>query len=33
LGSDFATRIDRFIDRRNIEAHTERAALAGVASG
>jgi hypothetical protein len=33
FGPDFAARIDHFIGRRNIEAHTEDAAMAGVKAG
>jgi hypothetical protein len=33
FGPDFATRTDRFINRRNVEAHADEAAMAGVASG
>jgi hypothetical protein len=33
FGPDFATRVDRFIDRRNVEAHGDVAAMAGVAGG
>jgi hypothetical protein len=33
FGPDFATRIDRFINRRNVEAHADAAAFVGVTGG